>query len=147
MTETPSRAELDAMHRPELNTYAAERGIADPVGYRRKDDLIDAVLASVAETGPETTKPPTEGEDTPDGEPDTSGAPDDATDDDEPDVPEGMVLVLGTTADNRTALWEQHRDHPGGELYLRGGQRKAAAATPAVHRAAKAGRLRVIDGK
>lgn len=151
--------ELDARFtRVELNARAAqEYGIEDPVGFGRKGELIEAMIQASptqaaldagvdpessldgAESGPE----PDPEDNTPDE--DETTPEDEASDADE--LQEGIVLVVGNGPSNRVALWERHADHPGGELFLRGGDRAEAAYTWKVRRAEKRGKLRVVDGK
>lgn len=45
---------------------------------------------------------------------------------------ENQLLVRVKGDDTRTVLWERHRYHPGGEVFLRGGMTAVVGNTPAV---------------
>lgn len=56
-----------------------------------------------------------------------------------------MTITVQAANGNRVALWERHPDHPGGEIFLKGGTVADAAETPAVRAAISAGRLVVLS--
>lgn len=151
MADTAQIAERldDRFTRPQLNTKAGEEyGVDDPVGYGTKGELIEAMIAAdpdraAADAGIDA--------DASDDELDDEDL-DAAEDNDDPEAEiteasEGRVLIVGNGPSNRVALFEQHRDHPGGEIFVVGGQRTEAAPTAGVQRAARDGRIRIVDGK
>lgn len=122
-----SKRALDKMSRDEVAAVAREEfGIDEP--HETKAQLVRAVLS--AQAGAETTE---DAESDPEPAPDETDAPA-AAEDVEAGDPE-WITVRGTTAPTVTALWEQDRRHPGGEVFIRGGQTATVYPTPGVMRA------------
>jgi hypothetical protein len=150
---------IEKMDREELNRHAETLGIT-PEDYSRKDDLLSAVQeeeARRAEGGATTinvaidTAPA--GEPGPTSElgatdPDTTpiGPAGDEGDDAEAQaiVEDGLIEVEGAVAENRTALFERDARHPGGEVFIRSGQRMRVFETQGVFQAIKRHRLKRV---
>jgi hypothetical protein len=50
-------------------------------------------------------------------------------------IPEGCIVVYGLGPADRCAFFEQHDNHPGGEVFIQGGQFGIASRTPKLLRA------------
>lgn len=121
-----TRAVLEAMGRDEVAAIAWDRyGIEDPQHLAiTKDQFIDKILETQSEPSDDTNS-------------DQNG---DATIDviqtgestfhEAPGENQLRVRVSGNKG--TTVLWERHRFHPGGEVFLRGGMTAVVGDTPAV---------------
>ena len=139
---------IEKMDREELNQHAETLGIT-PEDYSRKDDLLAAVQEEEARRAEATTTTAiTEpgatselGATSPGTDP-TDPAGDEGEDEDaQAIVEDGLIEVEGAVAENRTALFERDARHPGGEVFIRGGQRLRVFETQGVFQAIKRHRL------
>ena len=56
-----------------------------------------------------------------------------------------MIVVKSKLGPGLVALWEQHPDHPGGEVYIADGENHEVAETHQVRRALGQGRLERVE--
>lgn len=122
------------MSRRELNAYAASIGIPDPEQFgtmaELRDEIARVTAASVATVGGASGELRSGG--TRDNQDDVSGPRDDALID-----VEGLIPGV-------CCLFERHPLHPGGEVFVTGGERARVAPTPAVNLAIRQGRMRLV---
>lgn len=130
----PTVDDLMRVTREKLNIMAEARGI-DPARYERKRELAEALAGAGIENS---------AQDAPnDGDPSV----DTDTADNAPQEPntaperEGWIHVRATGPASRTALFERHRDHEGGQVFIRGGDTVTVPPTPGVFRALQLGKL------
>lgn len=112
-------SELDTLTRRELDVRATEAGL-DPDDYGTKADLI-AALAEL-----DTALP----------------------DDDEPAAllaADGRVQILGLGPTDRAALYDVDARHPGGSIFIRGGDTALVIMTSGVRSAIRARRVAVTE--
>lgn len=115
------------MNRKELEAFAATHGIADPEGYPNMASLREAIEQAMGGVPPVAAPAATDDA----GEPDAR-AGSAAGDTPLGPVPEDALRVIGLGPDNRVAFFERDGRHPGGQVFLTGGDRAIVHRTAAV---------------